>query len=133
MSTNRTAIHQGWLPAKKLPDRPPVSVARKGGEQQLVTEPLVLECGPDKVTDEDWCQIEAWIRQAVPVPGHRLQVLISICTCRQQWGKPLELRLEDEKSSLSRDQRSRVSLRHHNHDDQPVRLEITLRQIVRPA
>ena len=133
MNANR-AIHQGWVTGSQpRPPKPQPMATKKGVVQYQETEPLVLHCGPEKVADEEWEYIEDWIRRSVPIPGHRLQVLISICTCRPQGGKPLELRLEHERAAFSPDQRDRVSLRQHRHDDQPVRLEITLRQIVRPA
>ena len=134
MSASQVVIHSGWMKKGYLEEkRPQVSRVSSGSMKYLEVEPLVMECGPEQLAEEDWMRIEKWIRKWAPYPGQRLQVLITICTCSRQAIRPLQLRLEDEKAGISWRQRSRVSLQHHNHDEQPVRLEIVLRQIVRLA
>ncbi len=131
MSLKHKSIHSGWKRQNAETKQSPTK-AKQSQLQRLESQSLVLYCRPDTISNQDWQRIEAWIRQTVPCPGHRLQVLIYICTCRQS-PKPLQLRLTHELAGINANQRSRVSLRQHNHQNQLVRLEIILRQTVRLA
>ena len=126
-------MHPGWVtPAETVVSQPELQAKTSIQKQQRYEAgPMELTCSANGLTDKEWQQIEAWVGNVIPVPGHCLQLLITMLIGSRQPVPTLTLRLKNEQYGVSSAQRSRVCWHKHNYHNQPVQLKIILRQIVR--